>query len=225
VSRTVLQKEIDKLNKQVLSLSAIVEGNVYKAVRALEEHDRSLADEVMESDHTIDEMEVDVEEECLKVLALHQPVAVDLRYIVAILKINNDLERVGDLAVNIAERAKFLATRDRPQIPLDFPRMMEGTQAMLRKALDSLVNRDPRLAREVLAMDDEIDALNREMYVAVQEGIRKKPEQLESLIHLLSCSRHLERIADAATNIAEDVIYLCTGEIVRHGYEDYSAES
>jgi phosphate transport system protein len=220
-----LQKEIEKLKKQVLALSATVEENVYKAVRALEERNRDLADEVMESDHRVDEMEVDVEEECLKVLALHQPVAVDLRYIIAILKINNDLERVGDLAVNIAERARFLATREKPDIPFDFPRMMEGVQGMLRKALDSLVSRDVSLAREVLAYDDEIDAINREMYVKVQDSICRKPEQLESSIHLLSCSRHLERIADLATNIAEEVIYMCVGEIVRHGFEDYSAES
>lgn len=222
MARTVLQKEIEKLKKQILSLSAMVEENVYKAVRALEERNRDLADEVMRSDHHVDEMEVDVEEECLKVLALHQPVAVDLRYIIAMLKINNDLERVGDLAVNIAERARFLATREKPDIPFDFHRMMEGTQGMLRKALDSLVRRDVALAREVLAYDDEIDALNREMYVKVQEGISRKPEQLEGLIHLLSCSRHLERIADLATNIAEEVIYMCEGEIVRHGFEDFT---
>lgn len=225
MSRTVLQREIEKLKKHVLALSAMVEENVYKAVRALEERNRDLADEVMRSDHDVDQMEVDVEEECLKVLALHQPVAVDLRYIIAILKINNDLERVGDLAVNIAERARFLATREKPEIPLDFPRMVEGTQAMLRDALDSLVNLDVKLARDVLARDDEIDALNRDMYIKVQDGIRRKPEQLESLIHLLSCSRHLERIADAATNIAEDVIYMCEGEIIRHGFEDYSSEA
>lgn len=217
------EKEIEKLKKRVLALSAAVEENVRKAVKALGERDMALAEEVINSDNRIDEMEVDVEEDCLKVLALYQPVAIDLRFIIAMLKINNDLERVGDLAVNIAERAHFLATREKPDIPLDFPLMTEKVQVMLQKSLDALVNKDSKLAHEILAADDEVDAINREMYVRVQEGIRSKPEQVESLIHLLSCSRHLERIADLATNIAEDVIYMIEGEIVRHRAEDYSS--
>ncbi len=219
-----LRREIEKLKKQILTLSAVVEENVYKAVRSLEERDVSLAEEVIACDSRIDQMEVDVEEECLKVLALYQPVAVDLRFIISILKINNDLERVGDLAVNIAERSCFLSTREKPEIPLDFPKMVEKTRTMLRKSLDALVNRDAKLAHEVLTADDEVDAINREMYVKIQEEIRESPDQLESLIHLLSCSRHLERIADHATNVAEDVIYMTEGEIVRHGAEDYCTQ-
>lgn len=219
------EKEIEKLKKRVLTLSAAVEENVRRAVRALGERDIALAEQVINSDTRIDQMEVDVEEECLKVLALYQPVAIDLRLIIAILKINNDLERVGDLAVNVAERAMFLATRERPDIPLDFPLMVEKAQAMLKRSLDALVNKDAKLAHEVLAADDEVDSINREMYVRVQEGICQKPEQLGSLIHLLSCSRHLERIADLATNIAEDVIYMIEGEIVRHRAEDYTSEA
>lgn len=220
-----LRREIEKLKKLILSLSAAVEENVYKAVGALEERNRTLAEEVIQEDAKIDQMEVDVEEECLKVLALYQPVAIDLRFIIAILKINNDLERVGDLAVNIAERVCFLAAREKPEIPLDFLDMAEKTRSMFRKSLDSLVNRDSALAHEVLCADDEIDAINREMYVRIQDAIRKKPERLESLIHMLSCSRHLERIADLATNVAEDVIYMIEGEIVRHGTEDYCSKS
>ncbi|MCK4235865.1 MAG: phosphate signaling complex protein PhoU [Candidatus Krumholzibacteria bacterium] len=220
-----LNREIEKLKKLILSLSATVEESVYKAVNALEERSIALAEEVIRGDTKIDQMEVDVEEECLKVLALYQPVAIDLRFIIAILKIDNDLERVGDLAVNIAERVCFLATREKHEIQLDFQEMAEKTQDMFRKSLDSLVNRDVGLAHEVLGADDEIDAINREMYVQIQDAIRKKPEQLESLIHLLSCSRHLERIADLATNVAEDVIYMIEGEIVRHGVEDYCSES
>jgi phosphate transport system protein len=170
-------------------------------------------------------MEVELEEECLKVLALNQPVAGDLRFIVSIMKINNDLERVGDLTVNIAERAKFLSTRERPDIPLDFLQMTKKTQAMLRRSLDALMNRNAEAAHEVLLADDEIDAINREMYVKIQEEIHKKPAQMESLIHLLSCSRHLERIADLATNIAEDIIYMIEGAIVRHSSEEYSSDS
>jgi phosphate transport system protein len=220
-----LEREIDNLKKQILALSAMVEDNVYKAVQALTERNAALAEEVVQSDPRIDEIEVILEEECLKVLALHQPVAIDLRFIVAIIKINSDLERMGDLAVNIAERAMFIASRERLDIPLDLRRMAEKTKAMMKKSLDSLMKRDAKLAYEVLETDDEVDAMNREMYTEIQSAILKKPEHIESLIHLLSCSRHLERIADHATNIAEDVIYMIDGVIVRHRAEDYRVQS
>jgi phosphate transport system protein len=217
--------EMENLKKRILALSATVEDNVYKAVQSLTDRNSSLAEEIIKSDLGIDEIEVTIEEECLKVLALHQPVAGDLRFIVAILKINSDLERMGDLAVNIAERAMFLATREKPDIPLDLPLMAEKTKAMMKKSLDSLMKQDAKLAYEVLETDDEIDAMNREMYARIQDAIRRKPEQIESLIHLLSCSRHLERIADHATNIAEDVIYMIDGVIVRHHAEDYRSQT
>ncbi|MDD4857310.1 MAG: phosphate signaling complex protein PhoU [Candidatus Krumholzibacteria bacterium] len=219
-----MEREIDYLKKRILALSATVEDNVYKAVQALTERNSALAEEIISSDPDIDQTEVTIEEECLKVLALHQPVAVDLRFIIAILKINSDLERMGDLAVNIAERAMFLATREAPGIPLDLPLMAERTKAMMKKSLDALINQDAKLAYEVLEADDEVDAMNREMYQKIQDGIRMKPDKLESLIHLLSCSRHLERIADHATNIAEDVIYMIDGVIVRHRAEDYRSQ-
>ena len=219
-----LEREIENLKKRILGLSATVEDNVYQAVQSLAERNSTLADEVIKSDLNIDQTEVAIEEECLKVLALHQPVAIDLRFIIAILKINSDLERMGDLAVNIAERAQFLATREKPNIPLDLPLMAEKTKAMMKKSLDSLMKQDAKLAYEVLAADDGIDAMNREMYARIQDAIRRKPEHLESLIHLLSCSRHLERIADHATNIAEDVIYMIDGVIVRHRAEDYRSQ-
>jgi phosphate transport system protein len=216
-----LEREIEKLKKQILAISAVVEESVHKAVSALEERDAQLAKAVIENDVKIDRMEVDMEEDCLKVLALHQPVGSDLRLIVSALKINSDLERIGDLAVNIAERAAFLATQPRVEVPLDFPLMAEKAKAMLRMSLDALVGRDAALAYQVCAADDEVDAINKQTYAKVQDGIRRHPEQIESLIHLLSASRHLERIADHATNIAEDVIYMIEGEIVRHRAEDY----
>jgi phosphate transport system protein len=219
-----MEREMELLKKRILALSATVEDNVYKAVQALTERNSALAEEIIRTDQDIDQTEVTIEEECLKVLALHQPVAADLRFIIAILKINNDLERMGDLAVNIAERAMFLATREAPGIPLDLPLMAERTKAMMKKSLDALINQDAKLAYEVLEADDEVDAMNREMYRKIQEGIRMKPDKLESLIHLLSCSRHLERIADHATNIAEDVIYMIDGVIVRHRAEDYRSQ-
>ena len=221
-----LEREIESLKKRVLALSATVEDNVYKAVRALTERNSSLAEEVIASDDCdIDQTEIEIEEECLKVLALHQPVAGDLRFIVAILKINSDLERMGDLAVNIAERAAFLASRERVEIPLDLTLMAEKTKEMVRRSLDALVNRDSGLAREVLAADDEVDAMNRDMYIRIQDAIRRNPAELERLIHLLSCSRHLERIADHATNVAEDVVYMVEGIIVRHHAEDYRSQT
>jgi phosphate transport system protein len=175
----------------------------------------------MEEDSAIDQMEVEIEEDCLKVLALHQPVAIDLRLIIAILKINNDLERVGDLAVNIAERSAFLSTQEKVDIPSDFMKMAEISRDMLKKSLDALVTEDSELAHQVCGMDDDVDAINREMFIRIQAKIKAEPARMESLIHLLSVSRHLERIADLATNIAEDVVYMIEGEIIRHKVEEY----
>ena len=216
-----LKREIDKLKKMVLALGATVEDNVAKAVNALRTRDIALAERIIASDQDVDRKEVELEEECLKVLALHQPVAIDLRFVIAVLKINNDLERIGDLAVNIAERALVLSKLPPIDIPFDFAGMTEKTQGMVKDSLDALVNMNTRLAWQVCAQDDDVDAINREMYFQVQEGIRAQPERMEALIHCLSTSRHLERIADHATNIAEDVIYMAAGEIVRHKAEDY----
>ncbi len=216
-----IRREIATLKKEILALGAAVEEILYKAMKSLEERDKALAEQVMEEDTVIDQMEVEIEEDCLKVLALHQPVAIDLRLIIAILKINTDLERVGDLAVNIAERAAFLATREKIDIPLDFMKMADISKDMLKKSLDALVSEDSALAHKVCGMDDAVDAINREMYITIQEAIRNDPTRMESLIHLLSVSRHLERVADLATNIAEDVIYMIEGEIVRHNVEKY----
>ncbi|MEW5800915.1 MAG: phosphate signaling complex protein PhoU [bacterium] len=220
-----LEREIERLKRKILSLSTLVEEGVQKAVKSVEQRNTKLAASVIENDLKIDHTEVDVEEECLKVLALYQPVAIDLRFIVAVLKINNDLERIGDLAVNIAERAVFLATQPKIEIPFDLQGMAEKSQAMLKRSLDALVNMDSQLAREVCASDDEVDALNRDMYTRVQTGINQHPAEVESLIHFLSISRHLERIADHATNIAEDVIYMVDGEISRHKTEDYKSHT
>jgi phosphate transport system protein len=220
-----LERELDRLKKKILALGAIVEERVRMAIKAMETRDRELAKKVIEADDEIDQIEVDVEEGCLKILALYQPVAIDLRFIVAVIKINNDLERIGDIAVNIAERAAFLATQVKVDIPFDFDGMAEKTQSMLKKSLDSLVNMDADLAWEVGAADDEVDAINRDMYLQVQDGIRKDIDRMECLIHLLQASRHLERIADHATNIAEDVIYMINGEIVRHRAEDYKPQT
>jgi phosphate transport system protein len=216
-----LQREIENLKKKILALAARIEEAVQKATLSIEERDRETAAGVIDNDVEIDHTEVEIEEDCLKILALYQPVAIDLRFIVAVLKINNDLERIGDLAVNIAERAEFLATREPVAVSLDFVTMAEKAQLMLKKSLDALVNLSGQTAQQVLTSDDEVDAMNRQMYLKVQQGLRDKPDQIESLVHLLSVSRHLERIADHATNIAEDVIYMIEGQIVRHRAEQY----
>ena len=215
-----LQNEIEKLKKMVISLGTDVEDNLHKAVQSLETRDIALGEHTVGADRSIDLREVDLEEECLKILALHQPVAIDLRFVIAVLKINNDLERIGDLAVNIAERSVFISSQPPVNTSFDFAGMAEKTKAMLRNSLESLVNMDSKLARQVCQDDDEVDAINREMYGQVQDGIRDKIENMECLIHYLGAARHLERIADLATNIAEDVIYMVDGEIIRHKTED-----
>lgn len=213
---THLRMEIDKMKKRLLGLSATVEESVQQAVQSIEERDAHIAQRVIDTDSDIDAREVDLEEECMKVLALHQPVASDLRFIISVLKINNDLERIADLSVNIAERAQYLAAHTRVSIPFDFTGMASVTRMMLRKSLDAVVNLDAELAYEVLALDEQVDAINRDMYQRVTMAIRKHPDQMETYLQLLSVSRYLERIADHTTNIAEDVLYMLRGEIVRH---------
>lgn len=212
-----LTREIESLKKMILSLSAVVEESVRKAVWAIEKMDPDLANEVVAGDIEIDRMEVEVEEACLKALALHQPVAVDLRFIVAVLKINNDLERIGDLAVNIASRALFLCEHPRKATPFDFSDMCHKTLDMLRLSLDSLMTMSVERATKVLSLDDEIDEINRQAIQHTFDRVREKPQDVEALFSYLYASRILERIADHATNIAEDVIYMTEGWIVRHG--------
>ncbi len=215
-----LQKEIEVLKKELLALGAIVEERVTMAVKSLSRRDITLARRIIEGDNDIDDMEVELEENCLKILALHQPVAVDLRVIIAVLKINNDLERIGDLAVAIAERALDLSSVREIPLPFDFIGMSTRVQEMLRKSLDALVEWNIGLANDVCVLDDGVDEENRAMYRNIPEAIKQHPGQIEQLLGCLSVSRYLERIADHATNIAEDVIYLISGSIVRHTMYD-----
>lgn len=217
-----LQVEIEKLKKKILSLSAMVEERMHMAVKSIAERNSELALKVKDSDWEIDQMEVEVEEDCLKILALHQPVAVDLRFLIAVLKINNDLERIGDLAVSLARQSISLAARPRVAIPFDFPRMAEISEGMVKSAIDALVHLDPEIASEVCRRDDQIDILHRDMYAKVAGGMRANPGDIETYIHMLAVSRYLERIADHATNIAEDVIYMVEGIITRHRMDEYN---
>lgn len=213
---THLHREIDRLKGRILELGAMVEDSLRKAITSVSQRNSALADEVIEGDDDIDRMEVDIEEDCLEILARYQPVASDLRFIIAVLKLNNDLERIGDLAVNIAQRANNLSPETPGLIPYDFAGMAEKVQQMLKGALDALVNMDTELARKVHASDEEIDRIHREVYRKVYEGIDLAPRDARTLIPMLTIARHLERIADHATNIAEDVIYTVEGRIQRH---------
>jgi phosphate transport system protein len=217
----ILHREINELKQQLLSLGALAEERVEIAVKSVDKRDLKLAKQVIEGDKEIDTMEVELEEECLKVLALHQPVAIDLRVIVSVLKINNDLERIGDLAVDIAERGQYFATHEEVKLPFDFPGMSKKAQDMLRKSLDALVNLDIDLANDVCAADDAVDDMHSSMFQKVEDAIKAQPQYVEQFVGYLSVSRYLERIADHATNIAEDVAYLVKGHIVRHSGKIY----
>lgn len=211
-----LQRDLENLQRDLLTLAASVEEAIHKAIRALQGHDAKLAQEVIAGDEQIDQDENHVEEECLKILALHQPVAIDLRRIAAAMKINTDLERMADLAEDIAERALVLDRPPKIAIPENLQRMTDLTTTMVRQSLDAFVNLDARQARRVCRLDDEVDRYNREIIDELILIMQKSPEMVEPGLSLFSAIRHLERIADHATNIAEDVVYLVEGAIVRH---------
>jgi phosphate transport system protein len=217
------QRRLASLENRIIGMGRMVEDAVDKAISALVSRLPDLAREVIVSDEKLDEEEVAIEQMCFELLCLQQPVAVDARFILTTLKVNNDLERMGDLAVNIAERAAFLAVREPIPVPLSFAEMAEAVRGMVRESLQSLVNRDTARAAKVCRADDDVDLMNTEMYVALQLLMSQYPETIERAIHTLSASRHLERIGDLATNIAEDVVFLVDGRIVRHRVEDYLA--
>lgn len=213
---THLLRDLEQLKKRLLNVGSLVEESTQKAILALADRRPDLADEVQRADERIDLEEVRVEEECLKLLALHQPVASDLRFVVSILKVNNDLERVGDLAGNIAERAMSLASTEPISVPDEITEMSERVQVMLRDALNAIVERDTDLARKVLQDDETVDDLHAAIFGILEARIRANPARVNLEIQLLSTSRYLERIADLATNIAEDVVFMVEGEVVRH---------
>ena len=209
-------KKTDKLKDSIISLGEDVEGRVSRSLEAVFKKDIDLAKQIIATDSEIDEKEVQLEEECIKILALNQPVAGDLRFVVAVLKINNDLERIADLAKNIAERAigiSEIPVQDEfPEIPV----MAEITKSMLRLALNSLQTLDVSEAHKVLKEDDKVDEIHRGMYEKVSEHVLQQPKLSPEFFQVLSLSRYLERIADLTSNISEDVIYFIDGEIIRH---------
>jgi phosphate transport system protein len=215
-----IERQIDQLKEKILRVGTLVEEAFSKAITALINRDIALAQRVMASDEEIDRMEVEVEEECLKILALYQPVAADLRFVVAVLKINNDLERMGDLARNIAKRVAQLANGPTVELPPEIRTMAMLAQDMVKQCLDAVVNADPTLARQVREEDDAVDEARQQIRRRILQGIKAHPEQLENLLRINSVSKHIERIADMATNVAEDVIYMVEGDIVRHRTTD-----
>jgi phosphate transport system protein len=211
-----LERDLDDLQRELVALASSVEEAIHKAIRALQQRESQLAQEVIDGDTLIDEEENHIEEECLKILALHQPVAIDLRRVAAAMLINTDLERMADLAEDIAERAMALTRMPQIPIPGDLQRMTDLTSSMVRQALDAFVGLDARLARRVCRMDDEVDRYNKLIIEELIAAMQKSPEMVEPGLSFFSATRHLERIADHATNIAEEVIYLAEGAIVRH---------
>ncbi|MEZ6120688.1 MAG: phosphate signaling complex protein PhoU [Pirellulaceae bacterium] len=213
-----LERDIELLEQSLLSLSAIVEEMIAKAWKSVVQNDKQLAQEVVNKDACVDDREVRIEEDCLKILALHQPVAIDLRRTATILKVNNDLERIADLAVNVAERGNRLASATF-QMPPVINTMAELAIKIVRDCLNAFVAMDVDSANQVCLADDEIDRCHAEAVSALYLLMKQDAELIAPAIHALAVARHLERIGDHATNIAEDVIYMVQGDIARHKHK------
>ncbi len=208
--------ELTKLNKKLLKLSTMVEDRVRRAAAVIESKDLDAIQAIIVADYEVDEMEIDIEEDCLKILALHQPVASDLRFIVTVIKINNEMERIADIAVNIAKRVDNIAKfKHQAAVSYDFSKMSDKVIAMLKKSIDALVNGDAALARSLFVDDDVVDACRNRCYEDVKERIKKDPDHPGYHINTYLLARHLERIGDRAVNIAEEVIYFVEGTITR----------
>lgn len=219
-----LISELERLKTMTNKLTHMVSHDLEEAIEALLQRDRDLALQVIANDDIIDRIEIDIEEECLKALALYQPVAVDLRYVVAVLKLNNDLERIGDLAVSIAEVALILIDKDRGyQDPFDVRQMCTSVNQMVENVQQALIQSDTARAYEVLAMDQSVNELHRRNYLLVEEAINKNRDRdIGFYLYFISISRYLERIGDHTKNIAEDIIYTIEGKIVRHSRRNWA---
>lgn len=216
-------EELKNLNKEILRMAGLVEAAIGKAMKALVERDTKLAQEVIASDEAINLLEIEIDELCLTLLALRQPAGADLRFITMALKINNDLERMGDQAVNIAERTVDLLKQPLLKPLIDIPRMAQIAQEMVRQSLDAFVRRDAAVAKHVCERDDEVDALNDQVFRELLTYMMEDPAKITRAVDLVLIGRHLERIGDHATNIAEDVIYLVQGRTIKHHIEEKTA--
>jgi phosphate transport system protein len=214
------QEELEQLKTRLLEMGGLAEDRVRTVLRALVERDGHLVDRVLDGDGPINQLHIEIDSRCFKLLALHQPMAVDLRAIVSAVKINTDLERVGDLAINIAEAVRRYMRHPPVKELIDIPRMAEIAQRMLRDALDAYVRRDETLAHAVLNEDDTLDALKTQVFRELLTYMLQKPSTIEPALDLILISRHLERIGDHATNVAEDVIFMVSARDVRHHATD-----
>lgn len=208
--------DMGQLHRDILTMYSTVEELIHDAVRGLQAHSFDMADELIVRDHEVDKLDISIEEECLRILALYQPVANDLRRVTAVLKIIGELERVGDLAVKIAERSRDISSYPHFPLPDRLDEMATEALSMLHGSIDAYVELDARKARSVCLRDDGVDALNYELINQLRIDMVANSDLVEPGIHLFSVIRHLERVADHATNIAEDVVYLVDGEIIRH---------
>lgn len=213
-----LQRDLDALKKEILTMGSMVEEAIVRSIAAFLQRREDMAESVRSGDAQIDRKENEIEDHVLKILALHQPVAADLRFVVMCSKVNHDLERMGDLAKNVAERTVGLLREEPLSVALRFADMSERVRVMVRESMDALVEGDAQLARQVIAGDDAVDDLHREMFSVLEDCMRDDPGNVSRAVRLLSLSRYLERIADHATNIAEDIIFMVEGEIVRHKF-------
>ena len=213
-------KELEQLKKSIALMGGRIEEAIQNAVTALRDRDIVLAAEVIAGDQDIDRMEIQIEQRCLNLLALQQPLAVDLRFITAVLRINTDLERMGDLATNIALEARRISKTDTGHIPLDLDEIIAEVRKMVRDSLEALLKRDTALARTICREDDVVDSLDREISERLIEMMKNKPDCVDAATQMLLAVRHLERIADLATNIAEEVVFMVEGRSIKHHAEE-----
>ena len=214
------EEEMQALKNRLLNMGALVEERVHDATNALIERRIDTAERIIASDQDVNDLQIEIDERCLRLLALQQPMASDLRLITAAMKINADLERIGDQAVNIAEQAVRVLAHPPLKPIIDLPRMAEISERMTRESLDAFVRKDAKLARAILARDDEVDQLKDQVFRVLLTYMMADPGTIERALGLILISRHLERIADHATNIAEDVIFVVEAKDVRHHHEE-----
>ena len=217
------EQDLDKLKAKLLEMSALVESAVYRSVQGVVEKNEELAQQVLKNETRINQLEIEIDDMAISLLALQHPLAQDLRLVTAAIKINNDLERMGDLSASIAQSAIALIREPVIRPLIDIPHIAGLAQSMVRKALDAFVTRDPELARSVLASDDAVDNMRTASYHELISFMEKNPEHIPQALNLLTVVRNLERIADHSTNIAEDVLFLVKGIDVRHHNEERSA--
>jgi phosphate transport system protein len=219
-SQRHFDEELESLKEKLLLMASLAELMIYQAIKSLIQRDSSLISEVNSQEEKINHLHIEIDEMCLRLLALRQPVAVDLRFITSAMKINSELERIGDQAVNISQCSSFLIKQPQVKPLIDIPRMAEIVQKMVKDSLDAFISRDVNLARSVLSRDDEVDGLKDQIFRELLTFMMSDQSTIPRALELILVSRHLERVADHATNIAEDVIYLVQGKDIRHHIEE-----